>query len=226
MAFDVFEGRDGAFSDVAGTDVLESVRFQQVLQGLAVIDDPVSPGRVELVDDVEGRFGDWRPVPFARAGPLDIALVQRIFRVQVQIDQEPEIRGRDADGAGGFQDAVAFFQHIHSLRVIEMLEEVLGIDIVDGIVREREPFPCIQIQGSPLAADDVHIGIQPSRNLVRATADLQLDDRMRVHVSLDLPASPEPGLEDRVRQVVDYGLFADHILLYTAIARSITGAMS
>ena len=140
MAFDVFEGRDGAFSDVAGTDVLESVLFQQVLQGLAVVDDPVSPGRVELVDNMEGRFGDRWPVSFTRAGPLDIALVQRCFRVQVQIDKEPEIRGRDADGAGGFQDSAAFFQHIHRLRVIEMLEEVLGIDIVDGIVREREPF--------------------------------------------------------------------------------------
>ena len=226
MAFDVFEGRDGAFSDVAGTDVLESVLFQQVLQGLAVVDDPVSPGRMELVDDMEGRFGDRWPVSLARAGPLDIALVQRIFRVQVQIDKKPEIRGRDADGAGGFQDPVAFFQHIHRLGVIEMLEEVFGIDIVDGIVREREPFPGIQIHGSPLAADDVHIGIQPSRYLVRAASDLQLDDLMRVHVSLDLPASPEPGLEDRVRQVVDYRLFANHILLYTSIARSITGAMS
>ena len=41
MAFDVFKGRDGAFSDVAGTDVLESVLIQQVLQGLAVVDEHI-----------------------------------------------------------------------------------------------------------------------------------------------------------------------------------------
>ena len=102
---------------------------------------------------------------------------------------------------------MAFLQHIDSLIVVEVLEDVLGINVIERIVRERERFPRIKVQGPRFALFYVHISIQPLRKPVRSAPDLQFSDLVGVQIGLDSPISPEVRCEDGIRQAVEDGLF-------------------
>lgn len=83
----------GALAHFAADEIVEAARFQEVGDGFRIIDDLMAPRGVEAADHAHSSV---RQVPLVSC-PVNVLLVDLLFGMLVQVQEELQIGRRDAN---------------------------------------------------------------------------------------------------------------------------------
>ena len=186
-----------AFPDGPFDNVDESRACQRIRERLLVVDEFVAEVAQHVVHD-EARQDDVCVVDEDLGCPGEIAALEVTEIVAVKRRHAPERRSCDTDSTSGAKYAKALAQTVQPVVIREVFDHVLRVDNVEGVVRKREGFRCIEVHDLVTAAEVDDVCVEPAVVRIGSRAQLQPADLMAAQVSLDpARAADASGSESR-----------------------------
>lgn len=145
-------------------------RLESSRERFLVVDESMSPVSDKVIDHMHFRIRRGTSAQELLIGPRNIGFADGALVLTVQDDQECEIWSYYTNLTTRPQDSISFPEHHYALRISDMLDNVLGENVIKSIALQGKCLGEIEIGDF---VRGMQVSIQPPRQGIRSATQME-----------------------------------------------------